>query len=135
MRGGGGGEGGGLALDPLAGAEDARKPLLSKLLAVPALRDRYLRQVRDITQKWLDWNKLAPLAQQYQALIAGDVKADTRKLSSFEAFEKGVAEDTEEQGFRGPRRSVSLKSFVEQRRAHLLGHPAIKALDRTAAAE
>jgi len=35
-------------------------------------------------------------------------------------------EDTEEEGFRGPQRAMSLKSFVEQRRAYLLNHPAVK---------
>ena len=46
------------------------------------------------------------IAQQYQALIAADVKADTRKLYSFEEFETGL--------------NGSLKTFVDQRRAFLL---------------
>ena len=32
-----------------------------------------------MTEKWLDWKHLGPLAMQYQALIADEVKADTRK--------------------------------------------------------
>ena len=56
------------------------KPLRSKLLAVPALRAAYLSYVREIADKWLDWKTLGPLAQKYHALIAADVKADTRKL-------------------------------------------------------
>ena len=52
--------GGGPDLDPLVGIDDATKPLRSKLLAVPALRERYLAYVRDIAQKWLDWNTLGP---------------------------------------------------------------------------
>jgi hypothetical protein len=74
----------------------------------------------------MDWNKLGPLVTQYQALIAEDVKSTTRNLASAEAFETGAAEDTEEEGFRGPRRSISLKSFVEQRREFLLNHPEVK---------
>lgn len=128
---GGGGEARGVDLDPLVSANDARKPLLSKLLAVPSLRTRYLAYIREIAQKWLDWNKLGPIAQQYQALIAEDVKKDTRKLSSFEAFAKGVTEDTQEEGFRGPHRNLSLKSFVEQRRAYLLTYPEIQKLSST----
>ncbi len=54
--------------------------------------------------------------------IAADVKADTRKLDSFEAFSKSLTEDTDEQGARGSRRSMSLKSFAEQRREFLLSH-------------
>jgi len=96
-------------LDPLIGLDDGSKPLRSKLLAVPALRERYLGYVRDIATKWLDWNTLGPRVKKYQALIAADVKADTRRLYSFEAFETDV--DGHER---------SLKSFVERRRAFLL---------------
>ena len=97
----------GAELDPLTGLDDETKPLRSKLLAVPALRERYLRYVRDIAERWLEWKTLEPLAAQYQALIAADVKADTRKLDTFEAFHAGLA---------------GLKRFVEQRRAFLLSY-------------
>jgi hypothetical protein len=65
--------------------------------------------VREIAQTWLDWNKLEPLVRQYQAVIAKEVQADTRKLYSWERFQAGVAEGPE-----------SLKSFVERRQAFLL---------------
>ena len=81
------------------------KALRSKLLAVPALRAKYLSHVRDIADKWLDWNTLGPLAQKHHDAIAADVKLDTRKLYSTEAFESGVA---------------SLKKFADERRAYLL---------------
>jgi spore coat protein CotH len=109
-RGGRGMFGGASAeLDPLVGLDDTTKPLRSKLLAVPALRERYLSYVRDIAQKHLDWKTLGPRVEGYQALIAEDVKADTRKLYSFEAFTAGL------DGSEG-----SLKTFVEKRRAFLL---------------
>jgi hypothetical protein len=123
---GGGTEVRGVELDPLAGSTDAGKPLLHRLLAVPALKARYLAHVRTLAEEWLDWKKLGPLAGQYQSLIADEVKADTRKLSSFEAFQKGVSEDVEQEGFRGPERTLSLKNFAGQRRAFLLSHPDIK---------
>lgn len=116
----------GVELDPLTGADDLEKPLLSKLLAVPALRTRYLKYVRAIAEQSLDWAKLGPVALQYQSLIADDVKTDTRKLDSFEAFTKGLTEDTEQQGFRGRERVISIKNFVEQRRIYLLNHPEVK---------
>ena len=78
--------GGGPDLDPLTGLDDAAKPLRSKLLAVPALRARYLAYVRDIARRWLDWNRIGPLVRQWQALIESDIKVDTRKLYSTEAF-------------------------------------------------
>jgi hypothetical protein len=47
------------------------------------------------------------------------VKADTRKLDSFEAFQSAV------EGVSGS--GDSLKSFAEQRRAYLLNLPSVKA--------
>jgi hypothetical protein len=108
-------------LDIFAGANDPNKALLYRLLAVPALRARYVRYVKDIAQNWMDWKKLAPLVQQWQSLIAADVKADTRKIFSTAAFTKAVTEDGFEPGF-GPTAppNMSLKSFLEQRREYLL---------------
>jgi spore coat protein CotH len=99
----------GAELDPLIGINDASKPLRSKLLAVPALRAKYLGYVREIADKWLDWRTLEPLVKQYQSVIAADVKADTRKLYTTERFTAGV-----------DRGDDSLKSFVDRRRAFLL---------------
>ena len=115
MVGPGGARGGGMfgranaELDPMIGLDDTSKPLRSKLLAVPALRQRYQKYVREIAEKWLDWNTLGPRVARYQSLIAEDVKVDTRKLYSVEAFTADVDD--------GER---SLKSFVEKRRAYLL---------------
>ena len=106
--GGRGGPGmGGPTLDPLVGLNDAAKPLRSKLLAVPALRARYMTYVRQIATKWLDWNTLGPLVQKYQALIADDVKTDTRKLVPTEAFTSSAD---------------ALKTFAERRREFLLSY-------------
>lgn len=114
----------GVELDPLVAAEDANKPLLSKLLAVPALRTRYLGYVQDIADKWLDWNRLGPIAKRYQTLITTDVRADTKKLYPVDEFLKGLTEDAEGDGARGGR--LSLKTFADQRRAFLLNHPEVQ---------
>ncbi len=128
-RGGWGGSGG-VALDPFAGASDSGKALY-RLLAVPALRERYLSYLRDIAEKWLSWDKIGPLAEKYQALIAADVKSDARKLYSTESFSQGVTVDAGDWGG-GPISApgMSLKSFIEQRRAYLLNHPDIKKLSQ-----
>ncbi len=132
-----GGPGGASAeLDPLVAVNDQSKPLLSKLLAVPSLRTRYLGYVREIAETWLDWNKLGPLAKQYQALISDAVKADTRKLDSTEAFLNGVdgAASPQTAARRpGAPQQLSLKNFAEKRRAFLLSHSAVaRATSRTA---
>lgn len=113
-----------VALSPLVGAGDPNKALLYRLLAVPALRQRYLGDVRDVAQKWLDWKQLGPLAQQYQAIIAADVKIDTRKLFPTEAFSRAVTEDHAASLEGGPIAppDLGMKSFAEQRRAYLLDY-------------
>jgi Ca2+-binding EF-hand superfamily protein len=126
--GGGGPGGGGTELDPLANVRDTSKPLLSKMLAVPALRARYLSYVRDIAERWLDWSRLGPIATQYQALIADEVKADTRKLESFAAFQQSLADEAAQAGnSRGPGGGSSLKRFAELRRAYLLKYREVAA--------
>lgn len=131
MRGGPGGGGfrgppsdapaGGSQLDPLVAEKDDGKPLIAKLLAVPKFRERYLGYVRDIADKWLDWEKLGPIAQKYHNSIADDVKVDTRKLASTEAFARSLNEDVEGSG-RGPGGggSMALKKFADERRVYLL---------------
>jgi len=101
----GGPGGAGPELDPLIGLNDDSKALRSKLLAVPALRTKYLSYVRDIADKWLDWRTLGPIAQKYHTLIAADVAIDTRKLFDNAGFENGVE---------------SVKNFADARRAYLL---------------
>lgn len=114
--------GGGVQLDPLVGLEDYRKPLRSKLLAVPSLRARYLQCVRTIAETSLDWKNLGPVVAQFRALLEKEVAADTRKLMTTEAFLRATADGAEQNtGGRG----MSLRSFVEQRRKYLLEHPEI----------
>lgn len=124
--GGGMGPGGGVKLDPLVAANDPNKPLISKLLAVPSLREKYLGYVREIAEKWLDWRKLGPIAERYQQVISAEVNADTRKLDSFEAFTLGMTEEVRGSGFGpGGGAKIGLKNFADERRAFLLEHPAL----------
>jgi hypothetical protein len=51
--------------------------------------------------------------------------------ATFDAFEKDLVEDTEEQTFRGRRTHLSLKSFMKKRRTFLLDLPSIQQLYAT----
>jgi hypothetical protein len=121
-------------VDPLIGLNDPTKPLRSKLLAVPALKTRYLQHVRTIADEWLDWNKLEPLVARYEALIDKEIEADTRKLTSYREFKESLGRGDRGEGEaaeRGERRGrMTLRQFAEQRRAFLLSHPEIQALGR-----
>jgi hypothetical protein len=102
-------------LDPLVAIDDPSKPLRSKLLAAPALRQRYLGYIRQIAQKSMDWTALAPFIQSSHALIAADVRTDNRKLYDTAGFEAVIAES-----------GNPLRSFMEARRAFLLEYTAPK---------
>lgn len=121
-----GGEGGGIQgveLPPLIGIDNPERPLISRLLAVPALKARYLALVREMADKWLDWERLGPIAKKHHDLIADAVKADTRKLSSTDDFEKNLTGTVRGGGGPGPgggRGIIGLKEFADQRRAYLL---------------
>ncbi|HXG46630.1 MAG TPA: CotH kinase family protein [Methylomirabilota bacterium] len=116
----GGADGRGLELDPLAGSDDPEKPLLHRLLAVPALRERYLTNVRTLAETWLDWRNLGPVVEFYHRLIADELRADTRKLTTYEAFQRGVTAEAEAQALGGREAALSLRAFADQRRAFLL---------------
>ncbi len=130
-RGRGGAGGSGVAVPPLAGATDSGKALLYRLMAVPALRTRYLGYVRDIAENWLTWEKIGPLVAKEQALIGADVKSDTHKLYSNSAFTEAVTRDGSSAGYGMAPPEYSLKTFIEERHDYLLAHPDIRDLPRT----
>ena len=99
----------GPTMDPLVAIDDPGKPLRSRLLAVPALRERYLAYVRQIAQKSMDWNALTPFIQSSHALIAADVRTDTRKLYDTAGFEAVIAPT-----------GNPLKTFLDARRTFLM---------------
>jgi spore coat protein CotH len=115
-------------LDPLVGLENPRMPLLSKLLAVPELREQYLDNVRTLASESLNWEKLGPFVSQMRTLVESHVQEDTKKLSSYEVFlattsperssDAGSAEA--EQGPRPNRRPPGLREFIEERSKFLL---------------
>jgi spore coat protein CotH len=117
------GGGRGVELDPLVGLNDASKPLRSKVLAVPALREKYLANVRKVAEESLDWKKLGPVVADYRKLLEKEVEADTRKLDSFEAFQRNtddVPPTAGAPGGRGFGGGMNLRAFAEQRQKYLL---------------
>jgi spore coat protein CotH len=116
----------GADLDPLFGLNNPRTPLRSRMLAVPALRQKYLENIRTISEQSLAWETLGPVIAEYRRLIEKEVAADTRKLMPLDAFQRahGIGERESQSG-------GSLRQFIEQRRQYLLNHPQIKELVRS----
>ncbi len=93
--------------DPMDGEDDADRPVISQLLSVPALRQRYLAHVRTVLNRSLTWETLGPQVEQYERLIEAEVRADPHKFYTTADFEASPAE---------------LESFVRERRDFLLSH-------------
>mgnify|MGYP002628111462 CR=1 FL=1 len=102
-------------LDIFAGIDQPLAPFINRLLANPQLKARYVAHVRTIYQDWCDWNTVAPLIESYRKLISDEVKMDTRKLTSWEAFEEGVGMSSSQ----GRDQSPGLQAFFKGRKAYL----------------
>ena len=83
-------------LSPVASENNEMLPVISRLLSVPHLRARYLSHVRTIIDEWLNWEILAPIIQEYQSLIDPIVKADRKKLYSYQAFVNSQDQNNDE---------------------------------------
>lgn len=137
-------------LDPLGHHDNPDRPLISRLLSIPRLRNRYLSYVKTLTVEWLDWEKLSPIIQDYRELIQAEVEVDDKKLYSYEAFASNAIESdaannrpflpldssfgSQERGpSRGPgeEQAPSFKRFSQERQAFLLDHSALRDLEPT----
>ncbi len=117
------GGGGGYTLDPFVAINNSRAPLY-RLLTVPSLRAKYVKNMRTIATDQLDWKKLQPIVASYRTLIEKEVEIDTRKLTSLADFRASTSDDAT--GSRS-----SLRAFADGRRTFLLNHPEIKKLGET----
>lgn len=97
---------------PFYNAEKVNYPLLNKLLAVPAFRQRYLAHMRTIIQTLLDETKVNALIDYYDGLIRASVFADTKKPTSNNAYTNELN---------------VLKNFIKNRKTSLLSNSEIKA--------
>lgn len=113
-------------VSPLVAMNSPRMPLHSKLLAVPKFKAQYLANLREIAEKQLDWKYLGPIVSRYRELIAEEVKADTRKLSSSEAFVIATADQPAESA---TARTLPLRKFADARRKFLLEATSAAAAD------
>ena len=128
----------GQMLSPVSQENDMMRPVISRLLAIPHLRARYLAHLRTIANEWLDWDVLQPIIAEYQSLVDTEVKADDKKLYAYEAFATSHIKDqgggegpSGRRGGRGRRATPSFKRFVEERAEYLLNHPEINNLTPT----
>lgn len=97
---------------PFYNANKVNYPLLNKLLAVPAFRQRYLAHMRTIINELFDESKVNALIDAYDGLIRSGVFADTKKGTSNTAYTNELN---------------VLKNFIKNRKAYLLSNSEVKA--------
>ncbi|MFM2165460.1 MAG: hypothetical protein RL325_1897, partial [Planctomycetota bacterium] len=85
------------------------KPLRSRLLRVPALREKYLGFVKQLAAE-MTWEKISPIVERNRALVVAEVEKDTRKAFTTEAFYRDTASEP----------TGTLRQFFEKRSKYLL---------------
>jgi hypothetical protein len=119
--GGPGGPGGGVATSPLQGASRQDRPLLHCLLEVPAWRERYLADLRQLATTVMTDEVLGKRLATWQTMIAPIVEGDVHSLYGYEAFQNSFAKDEA-----GKPAERSILAVVAQRRKAILDDPALR---------
>ncbi len=95
------------AVSALRHQTDTLFPLMSKIIGVPEIRQRYLAHMRTLVADEQDTLSAFPLIDSYYALIDSIVQADTIKLYSYAAFQGSP---------------VALKYYLRKRRLKMLNN-------------
>ncbi|MDZ7879674.1 MAG: CotH kinase family protein [Saprospiraceae bacterium] len=95
------------AWSPFLKETNVQFPLMNKLFAVPALRQRYLAHVRTIIEEILDSSVYNPTIDIFAAKIDALVNADPKKNTTYAQFQSGVP---------------ALKTWLNNRRINLLAN-------------
>ena len=119
--GGPGGPGGGVAQSPLQGASRQDRPLLHRLLEVPAWRERYLANLRELATNVMTDTVLGARLDAWRTLIEPVVQGDVHALYGYEAFQQCFAKDAD-----GKPAARSLLAVIAQRRRAILDDAALQ---------
>ncbi len=95
---------------PLAGADNAERPLIHYLLEVPEWRARYLAFAHSLAADGLDWQKLGPVVERMHGMIGDVMRSSTRNLYGIDRFEESVD---------------AIRQFAETRRKAMLEHESL----------
>ena len=104
---------------PLAEIDNAKRPLISKLLKNPLYRKIYLAHLRTIVNEQLKTGKLISRAQAMMRDIEPLVKQDTMKLYTLNDFQKALDQTMVD----GPDHVIGLRQLMDKRTTYLSKHP------------
>ncbi|MBX3745509.1 MAG: CotH kinase family protein [Verrucomicrobiae bacterium] len=98
-------------LNPLQGVGNANRPVISRLLAIPELRQRYLAHLRTVLDESFRVETVVPLMDRQRALIEDALEGDTRRGFTMAAFRTAL---------------TALTNHVRLRHAYLANHVEIR---------
>ncbi len=101
------------SLSPVQGAGGANRPLLSKLLPIPELRQRYLAHMRTVLEERFNPTYLTPVINYYHRLTVADIITDPKKNFTMTAYTNAL---------------VALRTYVTNRYKFLTNHVELRPL-------
>jgi hypothetical protein len=102
------------SLTPIRGASDANRPMISKLLAVPELRQRYLAHMRTVLSENFNPAAMTALIDRYQSISVAAITADPKKgYTSMTTYNTDI---------------TAIKTFVNTRYKFLTNHAELEPL-------
>lgn len=81
-----------LSWSPFYNANDFNYPLMNRLFAVPALRQRYLAHLRTVIADCMDATAVGALIDDYLVMVDTIVQNDPKKLMTYAQFTSGVTQ-------------------------------------------
>jgi hypothetical protein len=79
--------------NPYYGSTNSNRPALYRTFQVPKWKARYIAHYRTFVEENFSWAEIGRLITKYQALIAADVAADTKKIYTTAMFTDNVTKD------------------------------------------
>ena len=102
---------GDVQLSPVQGATGSNRPVIAKLLSVPAFRQRYLAHMRTILSESFQPDALFPLIDRYHRQSVAHIIADPKKSYTMTAYTNDLN---------------ALKAFIRQRHTYLTNHAELR---------
>ena len=104
---------------------NGNRPLLSRLLSVPQLRARYMAHMRTALEEF-DWGDQLGVFRDARNRIDAHVAADPKKVYTHQMFQDNFTNTVYLGGGPGGGNLIGIRTFVEQRAAHLRSHSEIQ---------